>query len=123
MEDEGYAVEGDIYRLQECAESAMGDFARADTFISEVIKEKGLKQTAERLASIMRRRCGNEANQTFTITMRQLEESMIELRKNLLSETIEALVKKGLLDVSVDKGGNLCFEAPKGGGVNESEKP
>jgi hypothetical protein len=136
--DDDVAAEGELYRLQECVDLALTQFRASDKFIDSVIAEEGFNPVAKKMAEVIRKNCGNEASGTFTITRQQLYECYSQMRKVYFNETLERLVSKDLVKVSLDQEGNICFDADsktwrkligidlnhgeKGGG-SESKKP
>ena len=109
--DEDVAAEGDLYRLQECADVALTQFQAEDKFIDSVIAEQGFNPVAKKMAEVIRKNCGNEASGTFTITRQQLYDCYSQMRKVYFNETLERLVSKDLVKVSLDREGNICFDA------------
>lgn len=137
MDDEVMA-EGELYRLQECANLALEQFRSADKFISSVIEEEGFAPVAKKMAEVIRKNCGNEASGTFTINKQQLIACYSQMRKVYFHEALEQLVAKNVVQISLDHEGNICFDAAsetwrkligldlnrtEKGGTSEPQKP
>lgn len=66
---------------------------------------------AKKMAEVIRQRCGNEAAGTFIITKPQLFDCYRQMRKAYFDETLEKLVSQNVVQVSLDRDGNICFDA------------
>jgi hypothetical protein len=110
-QDEDVTAEGELYRLQECVDLALEQFQVSDTFIDSVIAEEGFAPVSRKMAEVIRRVCGNEASGTFTITKQQLHDCYNQMRKGYFNETLEKLISKNMVQVSLDREGNICFDA------------
>jgi hypothetical protein len=102
-------AEGELYRIRECAEYAVDSLSKHDDFLSACLQNHGRDAVIDRLEKIMREKLGDESSGTFKLNPNGLRDSVNECRKYFFDLTLQEMLVKDMLEVSLDKEGQLCF--------------